>query len=89
MEHNHESHYNSFTAPDGNIVWAGALTLAWKELLHLTPDTKQLTIKNANPHVESIANNFNESPFSKNELDKSSYYVKSGFGQVTVEEINK
>jgi hypothetical protein len=22
--------YNSYTASDGNIVWAGAMTLAWK-----------------------------------------------------------
>lgn len=35
MEPHPDSHYNAFTAPDGNIVWAGALTLAWKELLHL------------------------------------------------------
>lgn len=24
--------YNSFEAEDGNIIWAGALTLAWKQL---------------------------------------------------------
>jgi hypothetical protein len=35
MESNHKVDYNFFTAPDGNIVWAGALTLAWKELFHL------------------------------------------------------
>lgn len=25
--------YNFFEAQDGNLVWAGALTLAWKELI--------------------------------------------------------
>lgn len=31
--HEKLANYNYFEAEDGNIVWAGALTLAWKELL--------------------------------------------------------
>jgi hypothetical protein len=31
----------------------------------------------------------NSSPFSKNDLDEASYYVKSGYGQETVDQINK
>jgi hypothetical protein len=91
----HESHaihqhadYNYFTAEDGNIVWAGALTLAWKELLRLADNAKQFTIL-GHPQLQSIADNFNHSAFSCKDLNPNSYYVRSGHGQETVDLINK
>lgn len=96
MENNHHPHYrkeidyNSFTAEDGNVVWAGALTLAWKELLKLAqPHASKFHLKGGSQDIQQIADNFNHSPFSTKDLEDSSYYVKSGYGQGTVETINK
>ena len=37
----------------------------------------------------AMANNFNNSPFSLKDLSEDSYYVKSGYGPQTQDEINK
>jgi hypothetical protein len=90
MDSYSEADYNSFEAPDGNIVWAGALTLAWKDLLHLAPkgNVKAFTIQGSKD-LQKIADNFHHSPFGKHDLAESSYYIKSGYGQQTVDQINK
>lgn len=72
----------------GNYVWAGAMNLAWNELneniLHdkLKLDTDEL-------YVLQMVDKLNNPVFSKNDLDEASYYVKSGYGQETVNTINK
>ena len=72
----------------GNYVWGAAMNLAWNELndniLHekLQLDTRDTTALN-------MVEKFNFAPFSKTDLDEASYYIKSGYGQETVETINR
>lgn len=72
----------------GNYVWGGAMNLAWNELneniLHV-----KLKLKTDDKVALEMVDKLNSSPFTKNDLDEKSYYVKSGFGQETVDLINK
>jgi len=72
----------------GNYVWGGAMNLAWDELndniLH-----EKLRLSTDDQRALEMVDIFNRSPFTKNDLDEKSYYVKSGFGQITVDIINK
>jgi len=71
-----------------NYVWWWAMNLAWTELseniIHekLIPDTNDSTI------LEMIYK-LNNPVFTKSDLDEKSYYVKSWYGQSTVNTINK
>ncbi|NMC36426.1 hypothetical protein GYA49_05280 [Candidatus Beckwithbacteria bacterium] len=71
-----------------NYVWGGAMNLAWNDLneniLHekIQLDTKDKT-------ALEMVTKLNESPFNKNDLDEASYYIKSGYGQETVNIINQ
>ena len=38
--------------------------------------------------MSKIVSNFNESPFTKEDLTEADYYIKSGYGQKTVTAIN-
>lgn len=80
--------YNYFEAEDGNIVWAAALGLAWKELCHLFK-VEHLTPHGHHDKLQKIAENFNHNAFSLKDLNPNSYYTKSGYGQSTVDTINK
>src|SRR5208337_3734647 len=72
----------------GNFVWGGAMNLAWYELneniLH-----EKLKLNTNDKAALEMADKLNNSPFTKNDLNEQSYYVKSGFGQETVDLINK
>jgi hypothetical protein len=72
----------------GNYVWGGAINLAWHELneniLH-----EKLKLKTDDKVALEMVDKLNHSPFTRNDLDEKSYYVKSGFGQETVNLINK
>ena len=72
----------------GNYVWGGAMNLAWDELndsvLH-----EKLKLNTRDWRALEMVDKLNSSPFSKNDLDEASYYVKSGFGQETVDIINR
>ena len=70
----------------GNYIWAGAMNLAWNELSEKI--IKEKIKLSGNKEVQEIVNKFNSSPFSKKDLDEKSYYIKAGYGQKTVEEIN-
>ncbi len=72
----------------GNYVWGGAMNLTWNELSEniIKEEIKLNTSDNLALEMTSKLNN---SPFSKNDLDVESYYIKSGYGQSTVEEINR
>lgn len=72
----------------GNYVWGGALTLAWKQLIH--DIIKQpIKISSNDKAAKQITENFNHSLFNENMLRKDCYYVKSGFGNHTVKLINE
>jgi hypothetical protein len=73
---------------NGNYVWGGAMNLTWNELndniLH-----EELKLKTEEKLALEMVAQFNNPAFTKNDLDDKSYYVKSGYGQKTVEEINR
>jgi hypothetical protein len=72
----------------GNYVWGLAMNLAWNELnesiLH-----EKVKLKTNNKSALRMADQLNDAPFTKNDLDEKSYYIKSGYGQKTVDLINK
>ena len=72
----------------GNYVWGGAMNLAWDELngniLH-----EKLKLNTNDKRALAMVDKLNRSQFTKNDLDEKSYYVKSGFGQETVDIINR
>ncbi len=72
----------------GNYIWGGAMNLAWNELneniLH-----EKLKLKTDDKIALDMVEKFNNPIFTKNDLDDKSYYVKSGYGQNTVDIINE
>ena len=73
---------------EGNYVWGGAMNLAWNELNDNVIQEK-IMITGDNQKAKEMVTRLNNAPFSKTDLDEGSYYVKSGYGQQTVELINK
>ncbi|MDZ7798224.1 MAG: hypothetical protein U5L76_01250 [Patescibacteria group bacterium] len=71
-----------------NYVWGGAMNLAWNDLneniLH-----EKLQLNTDDKVALEMVSKLNDAPFSKSDLDEESYYVKSGYGQSTVDEINR
>ncbi len=72
----------------GNYVWGGAMNLAWHEMTENVLHSK-LELDTGDKAALKMADKFNRSPFSKTDLDEESYFVKSGFGQGTLDIINK
>ncbi|MEA3295562.1 MAG: hypothetical protein U9Q27_00240, partial [Patescibacteria group bacterium] len=72
----------------GNYVWGGAMNLAWTELAeNIIKEDIQLNTQDK--IALEMVSKLNNAPFSKNDLDEESYYVKSGYGQSIVDEINR
>lgn len=72
----------------GNYVYGAAMNLAWNELSeNIINDTIKLNTTDKNA-LETM-NKLNKSIFTKKDLNEESYYVKSGYGQKTVDLINK
>lgn len=84
------SHMDDYLGSDykGNYVWGLAMNLAWNELnesiLH-----EKLKLQTDDKVALRMADQLNGAPLTKNDLDEKSYYIKSGYGQKTVELINK
>lgn len=72
----------------GNYVWGGAMNLAWNELNENILKEK-LTFNTDDKIALEMAEKFNNSIFTKDDLDEKSYYIKSGYGQKTVDAINE
>ncbi len=72
----------------GNFIWGIAMNLAWNELNENILNEK-LAIQSDDKITQQIVKAFNTSSLSKNDLDEKSYYVKSGYGQQTVDCINR
>ncbi len=72
----------------GNYVWGGAMNLAWNELNEAILREK-LKLSTDDKTALEMVSKLNNSPFSKIDLDEESYYIKSGYGQSTVDEINR
>ena len=72
----------------GNYIWCGVMNLAWNELNENSIKGK-VKLKSKDKVTQEIVKSFNNATFTKTDLDSSSYYIKSGFGQKTVDAINK
>jgi hypothetical protein len=79
--------YNYFVTRSGNKVWAGALSLAWHELTDSIVK-ENVKLNSGDKLVQKIVDNYNNCPLNRGDLDESSYYIKSGYGQKTVNQIN-
>jgi hypothetical protein len=73
----------------GNYVWGGAMNLAWNELVDSFNNRQPLNLSVNNDLGRREAASFNSRPFTTNDLSSDSYYVKSGYGQSTVNQINQ
>ncbi|MBT3538645.1 hypothetical protein HN481_00785 [Candidatus Parcubacteria bacterium] len=74
---------------EGNFVWGGAMNLAWNEMSENIIKEKEIRMATQDPIALYMIKSFNTQFFNKNNLDSKSYYIKSGFGQNTVDLINK
>ncbi len=71
-----------------NYVWCIAIHLAWNELNKNIIHNK-LKLNTSDKTVYDLVDKMNQAVFSKRDLDESSYYIKSGYGQQTIELINR
>ena len=71
----------------GNYIYGAAMNLAWNELM--TDFTKGPVLLNTEDKsaLETVEK-FNQSIFTKDDLDFESYYVKTGYGQKMIDKIN-
>ncbi len=72
----------------GNYVWGLAMNLAWNELSESILYGK-VKLKTDDEIALRMADQLNNALFTKNDLDEKSYYIKSGYGQKTIDVINK
>jgi hypothetical protein len=71
----------------GNYIWGSAMNYAWNELRD-TIIKEPITLETSDSIALLMADKLNNTPFTKDDMDPASYYVKSGFGQKTVDLIN-
>ena len=73
---------------EGNYIWGAAMNLAWNEMKDniIKEDIKLDTKDNI---ILAMLDSFNMGVFDKSDMNENSYYIKSGFGQNTVDTINK
>ncbi len=72
----------------GNYIWSLAMNLAWQELSESIIQEK-IKLNSINEETIKMTDVFNKFIVSEKDLDKGSYYIKSGYGQETVDAINK
>jgi len=71
-----------------NYVWGGAMNMAWSELIESFTQDK-IELDSSDPMVQSTLDKLNEPVFGKQDMDDTSYYIKSGYGKKTIDLINK
>lgn len=71
-----------------NYVWGGAMNLCWHELSE-NIFKAEIKLNTHSPDALKMLKKLNVSTFTKDDLDELSYYIKSGYGQKTVDLINK
>jgi hypothetical protein len=71
----------------GNYVYAAAINLVWNDLKQNILG-ENIKLKTNERKILHFVNFMNSYPFSKKDLDTTSYYIKSGFGQPVVDLIN-
>lgn len=72
----------------GNYIYGAAMGLAWNELTD-TIIHEPIQLKSNNADALHTLSKLNAAAFTTSDLDEKSYYVKSGFGQETVDVINQ
>lgn len=73
---------------EGNYVWGAAMNLAWNELSENIVKEKIELDTRDQAALNTLAR-LNTPVVSKADIDEASYYVKSGYGQQTVDTINR
>lgn len=72
----------------GNYVYGAAMNLAWNDLkdniIH-----EPIKLNTTDLAALKTTDLFNSEFFTKDDLDEASYYIKSGYGQGTVDQINR
>ncbi|MFA6447225.1 MAG: hypothetical protein WCW31_03135 [Patescibacteria group bacterium] len=72
----------------GNYVYGAAMNLAWNDMVsNIIHGPVKLDTKDSAALRTTAA--FNKAIFTKKDLDSASYYVKSGFGQKIVDQVNR
>lgn len=72
----------------GNYVWGGAMNLAWIDLSENIIKEK-IKLLTEDSTALAMMEKLNDPIFTKKDLDEESYYIKSGYGQETVDAVNK
>lgn len=80
-------HYTGATI-NGNYLWTGAMNLCWTELCESVIKAPVL-LRTADTSALQTTEHLNHPVITRNDLDATSYYIKSGFGPNTLETINR
>ncbi len=76
------------TELEGNYLYAPAMNLAWNQLKDYVLHAP-IELNTEDAETLDTIRRFNDSPFTKNDLESKNYYIKVGYGQKTVDAINK
>ncbi|QRN40684.1 MAG: hypothetical protein GKC53_00660 [Neisseriaceae bacterium] len=72
----------------GNYVWAGAMNLAWTEMSEHVIGAP-IQVRSNLQQVQNRVNSYNHPVFTRNDISVDSFYIKSGYGQKTINLINR
>lgn len=71
---------------DGNYIWAIGMQLAWNDLCDNVINAK-VEIATNNSVGKTLFEQLNKRKFTRKALSENDYFVKSGFGQETIDQI--
>jgi len=74
----------------GNYIWGGAMNLAWTDLSkNIIKEEIDLVLDSSETEAKKLLEKLNNPVMTKSDLSEKNYYIKSGYGQKTVDQINK
>ncbi len=74
----------------GNYIWGGAMNLAWTDLSeNIIKEEIDLVLDSSETEAKNLLEKLNNPVMIKSDLLEKNYYIKSGYGQKTVDQINK
>lgn len=73
---------------DENYIWAIGIQLAWNDLCENVINAK-IEISTDNSAGEALFEQLNKKKFTRKALSENDYFVKSGFGQNTIDQIRE
>lgn len=73
---------------DENYIWAIGMQLAWNDLCEHVINAK-IDISTDNSAGKALFKQFNKKKFTRKALSENDYFVKSGFGQETINQIRE